>query len=128
MSTVRVRKLDSSHDLVFGNGKLDYLTDLDAVVQMIQTVLLLFQGEWWENEDEGLPLWQSILGMSGPNNSKVINQLIQKRIMETPHVTDVQNVSSNYNASARSYAFQATVNTEFGQVVVSNVPIQTGGS
>ncbi len=121
MSTVRVRKLDSNYDVVFGNGKLDYLEDLDAVVQMIRTKLLLFKGEWWENTDIGLPLWQSILGVPGAgNNKQAVDALIQKRILETPYVTSMESMSSAYDAATRSYSIAVTVNTAFGQVTVTN--------
>lgn len=121
MSTVRVRKLDANYDVVFGNGKLDYLEDLDAVVQMIRTKLLLFKGEWWENTDIGLPLWQSILGVPGAgNNKQAVDALIQKRILETPYVTSMESMSSAYDAATRSYSISVTVNTAFGQVTVTN--------
>jgi hypothetical protein len=47
--TISVRKLDANHDPIYGNGVADFLTDLDAVAQLIDTSLLLLQGEWWNN-------------------------------------------------------------------------------
>lgn len=118
MSTVRVRRLDADYDPVFGQGKNDYIEDLDAVVQIIKSRLLLLMGEWWENLDEGLPLWQSILGKR--SSKIVVDNLIQQRILKTPYVTSIEFISSTYDSSARSYIFSAVVNTQFGTVGISN--------
>ena len=63
---MRCRRLDSNHDFCFGRGFGDYLEDVvaspDAIAQSIQTRLLLFLGEWWKDEKDGLPLGQKILG------------------------------------------------------------------
>ncbi len=119
MSTIRVRNIDSQNEPSFGKGQDDYLTDLDAVVQIIRTRLLLFKGEWWEDKEDGLPLWQSILGIGG-RGIKLIDNLLQQRILGTPYVIGIENLSSSYDSSTRAYIFQATVNTSFGAVVVSN--------
>jgi hypothetical protein len=121
MSTIRVRRLDASHDPSFGKGQGDFLHDIDAVAQIIKTRLLLFKGEWWEDTNSGLPLWQSILGVSGATrNRQAIEHIIQKRIRETPHVTSVLSVSSTYDPSTRAYSFTATVDTKFGTLVVAS--------
>ena len=120
MSTIRVRRLDADYDSVFGQGKSDYIEDLDAVVQIIKSRLLLFKGEWWENTVEGLPLWQSILGAGKGNSKKVVDDLIQQRIIKTPYVTGIESLSSSYDASTRAYSFSAVVNTQFGAVGISN--------
>ena len=121
MSIIRVRRIDAEYDVVFGRGQADYLTDLDAIVQIIKSRLLLFTGEWWADKEAGLPLWQSILGMAGANGKKkVVDGFIQKRILETPHVTGIETISSTYNADTREYSFSATINTQFGTVAISN--------
>jgi hypothetical protein len=121
MSTIRVRNLDSSHDVVFGGGKANYSVDLDAIAQMIRTKLLLFKGEWWEDETEGLPMWQSILGVPGAGaNREAVDSLIQKRILETPYVTNMERMESSYDEATRAYSISVTVNTTFGQLTITN--------
>lgn len=121
MSTIRVRRLDNNWDPVYGNGQNDYLFDGDAVVQIIQSRLRLWLGEWWENLDEGLPMFQRILGVKGASKS-VVDSLIQKRISGTKYVTGIQSFESEFNVETREYQCLAKVYTAFGTVLVS-----TGG-
>jgi len=121
MSTIRVRKLDENWDPVYGNGQNDYLLDGNAVVQIIESRLRLFLGEWWENLNEGLPMWQKILGVKG-TSKLIVDRLIQKRISGTIHVTGIESFESTFDIETRSYECLAKVYTEFGTVVV-----RTGG-
>jgi len=122
MSTIRVRRLDANHDPVYGQGQSDFLTDLDAVAQIIHTRLLLFVGEWWENTKEGIAVFQSILGRAAGNEKSrgAIDNLIKKRILETQYVTGIQSLTSSYDSETRKYSVSIMVNTQFGSVVVSN--------
>lgn len=123
MATIRTRRLDSDWDYVFGGGDLDWLEDLEAVAQMIKQRLLLFSGEWWADTSDGLPVWQSILGVPGAgNNLEATDRVITERILGTPYVTAVKEVSSSYVADSRRYQYSAKVDTAFGAVVVSNTP------
>ena len=116
------RRLDASHDFVFGQGRGDYLNGVDAVAQAIETGLLLFLGEWWEDINDGLPLWQTILGGRG-SNKQLDDRIIQDRILTRPNVTGISNLVSTFNPSTRAYNFTARVDTVFGQVTIS-----TGGA
>jgi hypothetical protein len=118
MSTIRVRRLDENGDVVYGNGINDYLTDIDAVQQIIRTSLLLWQGEWWESIEEGLPMFQQILGKNGANKI-LVDRLIQEKITEVPYVKNVSSFVSVFDPNDRSYQCEAIVNTDFGTVVVS---------
>ena len=121
MATISVRRLDENWDYTFGKGKDNYLTGVDAVAQAVKTKLLLFLTEWWEDQNDGLPLWQKILGVPGAgNNKKNVDRLIQARILEVPYVTNVYNISSSYNASTRAYEFSARIDTAFGSLTVTN--------
>ena len=121
MSTVLVRKLDDNHDMTFGQGSSNYIADLDAVSQMIVTKLLLFVGEWWQDLNDGLPLWQKILGKVGASK-KVIDGIIQDRILQVPYVTGISSFYSQMDMNARTYKAAITIDTYFGQV-----SIMTGG-
>ena len=123
MNNMLYRRLDSSWDYTFGQGKSCYINGREACAQAIKSRLLLFKGEWWENILEGLPLWQSILGVMGAGNRKdVVDKIIQDRIAGTPHVISVLNISSSYSASSRTYKFSCKVNTDFGILIIKNTP------
>lgn len=122
MSTITVRALNPvTWEPQCGNGLQNFLSDLAAVAQIIATRLRLFQGEWWLNLSDGLPMFQSILGSSGSQrNLAVINNIISARILGTPFVTGISFIESTFEN--RSFTFKATVNTQFGSITVNNSP------
>lgn len=116
---MRYRRQTALNDYSFGNSQHDFLTDLDAVVQAIRTRLLLLKNEWWEDLDDGLPLFQSILQKPGtPENVDAAALLIQDRILETPGVTQIKDYSGAY--SNRQYSVSCTVDTIYG---IANVEV-----
>lgn len=123
--SMKYRRLDTDYDYSFGNGLGDFLSDVEAVAQAIETRLKLWLEEWWMDLGDGLPMWQSILGYRG-TNKEMVNRLITARIAGTTGVIAVKNITSSYDPSTRAYAFQAYVDTEYGVVVVSNVPFAPG--
>lgn len=108
----------------YGQGKQDFLQGIDAVAQAIQTRLLLFYGEWWEDITDGLPLWTEIIGFGGSNKDKV-NALITKRIIdtkldETRLISDVTDVVNTYDSTLRKYTYSSKAKSIYGNITVSN--------
>jgi len=78
---------------------------------------LLLKGEWWESTEEGLPLFESIMGQPGtPENIQAIDLIIQDRITNTPDVIDIKNFQSTYDN--RRYLLSCTVETKYGDATV----------
>lgn len=114
---MRYRMLDQNGDYSFGKNQQNLTYGAYAVGQAIKTRLSLLQGEWWENTEEGLPLFQQIISQSGSQkNIEIVNLLIQDIIINTPNVTGISNFSSTYEN--RSYSFQCDAQTIFGDVPV----------
>jgi hypothetical protein len=124
MATVTVRALGIDGDPLQGNGQSNFISDLAAVTQIIKTRLLLFQGEWFLNLLDGLPMFTGILGSSGSSrNVQVIINLISQRINQTsPWVTGISSLFATYNPASRQFAYEAVVETVFGTVTVGNTP------
>lgn len=119
MSTIAYLLLDSAYDPVFTDGSS--LTDANAVSQAILTRLKLFLGEWWENLNLGLPVFQSIVGQLASQRALAAIQLvIQQVIAGTPYVTSVSSPQVNFTGGRLTYT--ATAQTAFGAVTVSNLP------
>jgi len=88
------------------------------------TRLLLFQGEWWASLTDGLPLWQSILGQGASAAAQQqMEFLITQRVNGTPFVIGTENVVITFNQQTRQFSYSATVNTSFGAIQLSNIPI-----
>lgn len=124
MATIIYRKLDDNYEPLFGQSQANFISDNEAVAQAILTRLKLFMGEWWEDLNDGLPLWQAILGHSA--KQPPVNLAIQQRIVLTPYVITMDAVNSSYQSDTRGYQFSASVATQFGQVQVSNIPTPPG--
>jgi hypothetical protein len=122
MAQITVRALDPvTWEPQQGNGQNNFLEDLQAVTQIIATRLKLFQGEWFLNMEDGLPMFQQILGSSGSvRNLQVIINLISARILGTPFVTSITNITAEFQD--RKFTYKAVVATEFGTVIVQNAP------
>lgn len=125
MSQISVRGVDANMDPLQGNGSASFFTDLQAVTLIIQTSLLLFQGELWINLAAGVPLFQQGLGQSGsPRQQQVFSLLLQQVILSVPFVTGISSVQVSFNAATRAFDFTCSVQTTFGNVVASNTPGQ----
>jgi hypothetical protein len=123
MSTLLVRQLATANgawDARRGQGAQDFLSDLDAVAQIIASTILLLRGEWYENFALGTPLFQAILGV--PNTSAGVALILRQRILSVPYVTGVLDIDVNYIGKSRAYSFSATVQTQFGTLQV-NLPL-----
>lgn len=118
---MRYRILDENDDYQLGKGQQYFTYGTYAVAQAIKTRLKLLKGEWWENTEEGLPLFQDILGKQGTkDNLYITDTLIKERIIGTPNVTSITDFNSEYNSENRSYSFSCTVNTKFGELNLTN--------
>jgi len=114
---MRYRGLDSNGDYVFGTGQKVFLTKAQSVAQALKTTLLFFKGEWWENTNDGTPMFQSILGQAGGQKTAV-DRILQERILGVEGVTGISNMSTSL--TNRQYSFSVVVSTQYGKVVVSN--------
>jgi hypothetical protein len=114
-------RLDADYDPVFQTGA--ELSNLDAVAQAIKTRLLLFQGEWWENLNEGTPMFQQIIGQRASKNGQQIMALaLANRVAGTPYVSAVEDVAISFDEKTRSFSFRCTAQTSFGTVPVTFSP------
>jgi hypothetical protein len=121
-ATLTVRRLDANGDPMYGNGLLDFVSDLPAVAQIIKTALLLFQGEWWNDTSIGLPLFQQILGQPENNRQATIALLIQQVILSVEYVTALTNVQVSYTSNNRQFSYVCYAETSFGTVQVTYTP------
>lgn len=125
MSTITYLLLDADNDPVF--DPLAALADLAAVTQAIRTRLLLFEGEWWADLNDGTPMFQEIIGKRAtPNGLQTMALALNARVSGTPYVSGVQDVETTFSNASRLFTYSAVVQTSFGQAVVG--PISPGST
>ena len=114
---MKYRKLDENGDYVFGSRKNMFHVEAAAVGQAIETRLKLLLEEWWENTEDGLPLFQQILGsFGGGDNLDGVDLIVQERILTTPNVVEIKDFQRDFKN--RKYSFTAVVKTIYGDTNV----------
>lgn len=108
----------------FGQGRQDFLEEIDAVAQAIATRLRLFTNEWWEDQNDGLPMWTQLLGYNGSNKTRV-NTIITKRILDTKLDTTklilrMTNIASIWDGTLRRYTYTGTAISVYGAITISS--------
>lgn len=110
---MKYRELTSVGDYMLGGR---FLTGKAAVAQAIGTRLKLLLGEWWEDRQDGLPLFQSILGRRGiEDDLRAVDMLIRDRILGTPETRSIASFTSGIRD--RRYWAKVTVETLDGDTV-----------
>ena len=126
------RREDKDGDYILGSGNNEFLSGSEAVAQAITTSLKLLKGEWWEDVNNGLPLWQSILGQPGSEVNKIsVDNIIKSRILETnlngtKLVSSIDEYSGSYDSSLRKYTFEAKITTIYSQGVTLQETLSIG--
>ena len=116
---MRVRALDSNHDWTFGKGANNYLVNINAVAQDINTRLNSFLGDCFFDLSAGLDWWNQL----GAKDQTALNLSISAVILNTDGVTGLIQLSSKLDA-ARRFTVSYQVNTRYS-VLSGSVPLST---
>ena len=125
---MQYRKLDDNGDYMLGRRN-QFLIDSEAVAQAIQTRLRLLLGEWWENTEDGLPLFQEILNTFHATDYRAesIDLLFSERILETRGVSRMISFDSAVDMSSRIYSASCEIETMFGDIVSIQITGNSNG-
>ena len=113
LTQLTYRKLDADGDMIFGATSGGWLSELEAMRQVILTRLRAIRDEWWEGDRTALPWFTEILGGRGTEERRQAFDLMAiDRIMDTVGVISVSDVQSGI--SNRRYHFSCKVQTVYG--------------
>ncbi len=110
---LQYRVIDEQGDYTLGQNTMKQ--GKEAVAQAIRTRLHLLYGQWWENTEDGLPLFEKILGTYGENR-EMIDILISERIAETKDVKQIKSYESTFQN--RVYTAICVIETIYGDISV----------
>jgi hypothetical protein len=103
-------------DYAFGSGQQNFFIDSPAGVgQIVQTGMLLWEGEWYLNTTEGMPTLEGIMGY---HSQATADLTVQNQISNTEFVTDIASFASTIDPDTRAYSVTTTIDTVFGQTQV----------
>lgn len=129
---MKYRMLDTNGDYVLGMGESEFLSGSEAVAQAIVTHIKLLLGEWWEDVNQGTPLFQSILGKPGSEEHlNSVDNIYKAMILSTELngeqiIYSIDKYERDYSPTTRIYKFQATVTTIYSESVTIKQELSIG--
>jgi hypothetical protein len=121
---MRVRKIDSDGDYVFGHGSSDFHRDSPAgVAQCVKTRLGLFAGEWFLDTSYGMPWGGFAFNANVVSQGRVLGKgdvqyrdlAIKTCVLNTQGVLSITSYSSILDANRR-LSVSITVDTLYGGI------------
>lgn len=107
-----VRALDADHDWTFGKGRNNYLRNVDAIQQTIETRLLSFLGDCFFDVTAGID-W---FGLLGGKNRQALELAIAAVILNTEGVTALVTLDTDLDPITRLFTATYVVNTTFSGI------------
>lgn len=110
---MRVRRVDETGDMVFGGNQAAFHRDVpEAVAQVVESRLQLWEGQWYLDLDEGTPYEAQVLGK---RTETLRDPALRARILDTPGVTEITRYDSVLNRDTRGLTVAATISTAFSR-------------
>lgn len=105
-------KLDEdTHDIIYEDGDFQLTpTESQSLAQKLRIKLLTFMGEWYLNEEEGIPYYQSIFGKN--RAKETIDNIFKVAILEEPDVISLMEFRSSIDVKRRVYRMDFKVRSE----------------
>lgn len=111
-----IRSTDSDGDWVYGKGKNDYLTNLDAVKKNIETRLYSWKGNCFFATAEGVD-YNSYLDIG---TKDFLDRDIKRILLQSEGVLIIKEFASNISSDGlRVYTATTTITTTFGNTTVN---------
>jgi hypothetical protein len=113
---LRVRAIDINGDWSFGNGAENYLVNINALQQMINTKLKFFLNDCFFAMTQGID-WFNLLG---GKNQIALNLAINATILGTENVVSLNQLTLTLTSS-RLITIVYSVNTTYGVIPTTSV-------
>lgn len=107
-------------DIVFENGKCPMTSDYtDSVIQRLYIRLRTLMGDWYLNEEYGVPWLERILGHKV--RKQTVDMIIQEQILLDSGVKSITRFSSNLNKDTRVYECSFSVQVKSGEIAEMSI-------
>lgn len=114
---MRCFKLTADNDLALDNsGRLIPLDGAEAAAQILQCKFLLVLGEWFLDRRVGVPYFTRIL-TKNPDIGD-IRRIFISVIRSEPTITEISELTLDFDRSARTLAFTLSVKHDSGATIV----------
>lgn len=109
---------DTTGDLYLSNGNLVINSGYDAVRQAVYSRLRFFAGEWFADENIGIPYWNDILGKKQPN-LPAIREIFRQAILKTPGIASITSIDLR-QTTTRGYTLTFSAKMDDGSLLVTD--------
>lgn len=117
---MRVRRIDSSGDWVFGHGLADYKTGHNAVAQNIVTRVKSFARDWFLDMKAGID-WIGLMGQKG-SQDKIVRE-VARVTLETSGVARIDAISNDYDPVKRTLSTSLTTTDIYGETFAQEIGV-----
>lgn len=93
-----------------------WIRGAEAIAQRILVRLRWFKGEWFLDENQGIPYFQVLLGVKSPDIA-LVSGLLRRAILSTPGVARVQSLDLSYDSSTREASLAFVAETDDGAML-----------
>lgn len=107
--------LDTFGDIDVSTGDLVLLDDTDAIKQHLRIRLQFFLGEWFLDTRVGVPYFEQLLGQKP--NDEVVRSIMRSVVLSTPGVTEMRDLTIDYDGASRNLAVAFTAVTDTGAIL-----------
>jgi hypothetical protein len=114
--------LDADGDFDIVDGDARFVSGGEAVKQLINIALAMFQGEWFLDLDAGMPYYQDILGRKYADEA-TIRAAVRTAILGVDGVSEIVKLEIAWNGAARSATIAWRVKTEFGDTAEDTLEV-----
>lgn len=118
---MRVAKITTAGDWMFGKGKAQYVANADAVRQNVVTRIRSFTNDWFADIDHGID-WINLLSQRG--NDKKILAAIEKIVLETPGISTITRLRLLNTGRDRKASIELQFTTLFDKAFNESVEVE----
>jgi hypothetical protein len=111
--------LNFSGDLAIENGDLQLTANKQTLEQRIKRALLTFKGEWFLNEEIGIPYFQDILGHK--NSIATLKDIFINEIQKIEGVKELQDLKIKLDNQERGLEINFTILDDLNNILTMEV-------
>lgn len=106
----------TTHDVVINNFTLAVTKDkADLITQRIKIKLMWFMGEWFLDENYGIPYLQEVFIKGVDLNT--LDDIFRQAIADEDGVLDLVEYSSEFNSTTRSLTIKSKIRVDSGEII-----------
>jgi hypothetical protein len=113
--------LDADGDILLDEEGLHFISGIEAVAQAIRFRLLMFRGEWFLNQDIGVPYFEELIGDASKQAGvkSRARAAFAAAILDAPGVTSILQLDVDINSATRRMTVTWQARATFGDTPIT---------